>query len=133
MSDDGRARDAGYDDFLDALESGRGYYLECEEGHGWVPPRSVCPTCGSREFTEPPLPETGEVVAKTTVHVAAPQFEEDTPYVVAVVDLGPVSVTGQVQGRPPSEIDAGLVVTPTILESDTDGDRLLGFQPLASA
>lgn len=132
MSDEGRARDAGYDDFLDALDSGAGYYLECEEGHGWVPPRTVCPTCGSREFTEPTLPETGEVIATTTIHVAAPQFEEDTPYVVAVVDLGPVTVTGQVQGGPTAEIDTGLVVSPTVLENETQGDRLLGFQPLES-
>lgn len=132
MSDDGRARDAGYDDFLDALEAGEAYYLECDRGHGWVPPRTVCPTCGSREFAEPTLPESGEVIATTTIHVAAPQFEADTPYVVAVVDLGPVTVTGQVSGGPDAEIDAGLVVTPTVLENETQGDRLLGFQPLDS-
>ena len=43
------ARDGAYDDFLDAIEAGEGYYLECENGHGWLPPRRVCPECGSRE------------------------------------------------------------------------------------
>src|SRR6056297_1929720 len=31
--------DEGYDDWLDAIEDGDGYYLECENGHGSLPPR----------------------------------------------------------------------------------------------
>ncbi|MFB6112241.1 MAG: Zn-ribbon domain-containing OB-fold protein [Halobacteriaceae archaeon] len=130
MSDESRARDAGYDDFLDALEEDEGYFLRCENGHGWLPPRQVCPRCGSQGLTETSLPPTGEVVARTTVHVAAPQFVDDTPYVVAIVDTGAVRLTGQVRGVPPEDVDRGLTVTPTIVTSETSGDRLLGFEPV---
>lgn len=132
MSDE-TARDAGYDDFLDAIEEGDGYGLVCSNGHGWVPPRRVCPTCGSRKFSESDLPDTGEVIARTTIHVAAPQFEEDTPYVLAIVDLGPLSVTGQVRREGSGEVHRGLEVSPTLLESATDGSRFLGFEPVETA
>ena len=39
MSDDERVRDAGYDDFLDAVEDGEPYYLAGSDGNGWLPPR----------------------------------------------------------------------------------------------
>ena len=83
MTDD--ARDGAYDDFLDAIEAGEGCYLECANGHGWLPLRRVCPECGSRELAETPLPEAGEVRTYTTVAVATPQFSEDAPYVTATV------------------------------------------------
>lgn len=129
MTVDERARDAGYDDLLDALEDGEGYYLECASGHGWLPPRATCPTCGSRDLGRCPLPATGEVVAHTTVHVAAPAFAEDTPYVVALVDVGPVTLTGQVRGLDPEAVTAGTTVAPTVVESETADERLLGFEP----
>lgn len=132
MSDE-RARDGGYDDFLDALAAGEGYGLVCSNGHGWVPPRRICPTCGSREFTESDLPDSGEVIARTTIHVPAPQFEDDTPYVLAIVDLGQFSVTGQVATAGSGDVHRGLEVRPTILESATDGSRFLGFEPIESA
>jgi uncharacterized OB-fold protein len=77
MSD--KARDGQYDDLLDAIADGEGYYVECANGHGWLPPRRVCPECGSRELAETPLPGSGEVATYTTVSVATPQFSADTP------------------------------------------------------
>jgi uncharacterized OB-fold protein len=132
MSDE-TARDGGYDDFLDALDAGDGYGLVCANGHGWVPPRRVCPRCGSREFSKTDLPDTGRVIARTTIHVAAPQFGDDTPYVLAIVDLGPLSVTGQIDTDGSADIPRGLEVSPTVMESVTDGGRFLGFEPVETA
>lgn len=127
MTDD--IRDEGYDEFLDALEDGSGYYLECEEGHGSLPPRRACPHCGSRELTEEPLPATGEVVANTTIHVPTPRFVDDAPYVTAVVDFGVVQLTGQVVDVDPEAVDDGLQVSPDVGRTATDGDRLIVFEP----
>lgn len=127
---DETARDGGYDDFLDAVAADEGFCLVCSNGHGWVPPRRVCPSCGSRELSKTDLPDTGEVIARTTIHVGAPQFEDDTPYDLAIVDLGPLSVTGQVQTDASTSVHRGLEVKPTILESTTDGSRFLGFEPV---
>lgn len=124
------ARNAGYDDFLDAIATGDGYYLECANGHGWLPPRQVCPTCSTREFTRESLPDKGVIKAASTVYVAAPQFSDDTPYTVVLATFGPVTLTGQLSGVSPEDIEAGLTVEPTVVESQTTGDRLLGFTPV---
>ena len=131
MSDSGsaeRVRDEGYDDFLDAVAAGEGFYLECPEGHGWLPPRRVCPECGATDLEEVPLPETGAVETFTTVHVAAPEFVDDVPYVTAVVDFGPVRLTGQIRGLDPEEIEVGTELSPDVGETNTAGERVLVFR-----
>jgi|AntRauTorcE11898_2_1112593.scaffolds.fasta_scaffold64239_2 uncharacterized OB-fold protein len=125
MSED--VRDAGYDDFLDALAAGEGYYLECSEGHGSLPPRLACPQCGDRDLVETPLPETGTVDSCSTLHVATPSFVDDAPYVVAVVDFGVVRLTGQVRADP-SDVEIGTDVAPGVGETATAGERLVTFE-----
>jgi len=121
-------RNDGHDDLLDALEEGEEYYLACPDGHGWLPPRRVCPECGSRELTETPLPNSGEVVAATTVSVPGPRFADDAPYVTAVVDFGSVRLTGLVRGSD-GEPSRGTVVGVGVEESATTGDRVVTFRP----
>ncbi|HET7324210.1 MAG TPA: OB-fold domain-containing protein [Halococcus sp.] len=117
----------GFDDFLDAVSAGEAYYLECAEGHGWLPPRRICPECGSRDLTEQPLPESGTIKTHTTVRVPAPSFEEDAPYTTAIADFGPLRVTAQIDD--PDEVETGLTVGLDIGESMTTGERVLVFQP----
>lgn len=126
MSD---VRDAGYDDLLDAIAADEGYYLACENGHGSLPPRRVCPECGSRDLAEEPLPAMGEVDTYTLVTVATPDFREDAPYVTAVVDFGPVRLTGHLRGVAPDDVEAGDVVGVGVEETETTGDRLVVFRP----
>lgn len=121
-------RNAGFDDFVDAVASGDGYYLECAEGHGWLPPRRVCPECGSRELTEEPLPEAGTVETHTTVRIAAPSFADDAPYATAIVDFGSVRVTAKFDGDPET-IETGLTVELDVGESATTGERILTVRP----
>jgi uncharacterized OB-fold protein len=128
MSDE-PARDAGYDDFLDAVADGSPYYLECAAGHGSLPPRNVCPDCGDAPLEDAALPSVGTIEAHTVVHVATPRFQEDTPYVTAVVDMGPVSVTGQVRGVDPQDVENGHEVTIDVGRSETDDDRVVIFEP----
>ena len=126
MSDESeRVRDEGFDDLLDALESGEGFYLECSDGHGSLPPRRVCPHCGATDLEETPLPETGEIETFTTVHVAAPEFADDVPYVTAVADFGGVRLTGQVRGIDSDDLEVGTGVTAEVGESETAGERVL--------
>ncbi|ESS04735.1 MAG: putative nucleic-acid-binding protein containing a Zn-ribbon [uncultured archaeon A07HR67] len=92
------ARDAGYDEWVDALADGRGYALVCPEGHGSLPPRRTCPECGATTFSEEPLPERGTVETVTVVHVPPPQFADDAPYATAIAAFGPVRLTGVLRG-----------------------------------
>lgn len=122
--------DAGFDEWLDAIDKGEGYYLESPSGETSLPPRRICPHSGSSQLAERPLPDTGEIEAVTVVHVAAPQFADDTPYATAVVDFGPVRLTGVVRGVGLEEIETGLAVEPTVEERETTDDPLLVFRPV---
>jgi hypothetical protein len=123
-----RAPDAGYDEFLDAVEAGEGYYVACENGHGSLPPRRSCPRCGSPDLSEEPLPDAGTVETFTTTHVAAPSFSARAPYTTAIVDFGPVRLTGVVRADP-EDVEVGLPVAPSVGHNATTGNRLLTFQP----
>lgn len=118
-----------YDDWLDQIEAGEGYYVECAEGHGWLPPRRVCPDCGSRELGDEPLPESGEIATHTTITVATPQFEDDAPYVTAIAEFGPVSITGLVRGVDPEDVSMGDAVGIEVGERETTGERAVVFRP----
>ncbi|UVE49026.1 Zn-ribbon domain-containing OB-fold protein [Haloferax larsenii] len=121
--------DTGYDEWLAAIAEGDGYYLACPDGHGSLPPRRSCPNCGSSELTEEPLSETGEIVTYSEVHVPAPTFADEAPYVTAIVSFGPVRLTGVLRDADPSAVDVGMEVTADVGENATSGDRLLVFRP----
>jgi len=120
---------ATYDEWLDAIEAGEGFYLESPEGHGSLPPRRVCPHSGSTELTQQPLPETGTIEAFSEVHVGAEGFSEDTPYINAIVDFGPVSLTGVLRGVEAADVSVGDEVRLTVETRETTDDRLLVFRP----
>jgi len=124
-----RARDGAFDDLLDAVADGEGYYLVCENGHGYLPPRRVCPDCGERDLRQEPLPETGEIATYTVISVAAPGFSEDTPYVTAVADFGPVRVTGIFLDTDPEDVEIGMAVGLDVDRRETTDKRALAFEP----
>lgn len=127
MSED--VADAGYDDLIDALAEGEGYYLACPDGHGSLPPRTVCPTCGAPDLEREPLPQAGEVETWTLTTVPTPEFDADAPYVTAIADFGPVRMTGVVRGVDPDSIEIGLAVEAGVEDRETTGDPLLVFRP----
>lgn len=126
--DEPGVRDGEFDDFLDALEDDEGYYLECTDGHGLLPPRRVCPHCGSRDLTRQPLPETGEIVTYTSVAVPTPAFDDDAPYVTAIVGFGPVKLTGIVTGVDPDAVEVGQSVAVDVDPNATSGERTITFR-----
>ena len=125
----GDARDAGFDEFVEAIDDGEGYYLACPDGHGSLPPRRICPECGAHDLTERPLPDGGTIDTYTVVHVGTPAFEADTPYVTAVASFGPVRLTGIVRGIDADEVSVGIPVGVTVEERATTGDPVLVFRP----
>lgn len=121
--------DGAYDEWLAALGTGEGFYLACENGHGSLPPRRVCPHCGSEDLTDEPLPETGTVDSFTVMHVAAPKFVDDVPYVTAVVDFGPVRLTGVLTDVTPDDVAVGDSVVADVSITETAGDDVVVFRP----
>ena len=153
MSDEGTAdgaaptANAGYDEWVDALADGAGYALVCPEGHGSLPPRRVCPECGSSSLAEEPLPDRGEIETFTVVHVPSPRFADDAPYTTAVARFGSVRLTGILRGVDPENVDdgdadaddadvddadavaVGTTVEVGVGERETDGGRIVTFRP----
>ncbi|AXR78940.1 Zn-ribbon domain-containing OB-fold protein [Natrarchaeobaculum sulfurireducens] len=123
-------RDAGFDDWLDAVEEGQAYYLECPNDHGSLPPRRVCPDCGSTDLEEVPLPESGEIETFTVTYVPTPAFEDDAPYATAIANFGPVRITGQVIGVDVDAVESGLEIELEVTVSETTDERVLGFSPV---
>lgn len=121
--------DDGYDQWVEAVRDGDGYYLACENGHGSLPPRRVCPHCGSLELAEEPLPDRGEVETFTVTHVATPNFDEDTPYAVAIARFGDVRVTGQVRDVPVEDVAVGEAVEIDASTTATTGEDVVVFRP----
>ncbi|MFC6787595.1 Zn-ribbon domain-containing OB-fold protein [Halobaculum halobium] len=126
-SDPAAPADTGYDEWADSLAEG-GYFIECANGHGSLPPRRVCPECGSTDLAEEALPETGEVETFSEIHVAPSGFGEDPPYVTAVVNFGTVRVTGIVRGLSADEVAIGTAVRPDVERNDATGNRLVVFR-----
>jgi len=77
--------------------------VECASCHTlMLPPRLVCTNCGSKKTAWKPLNGRGTLRSFTVIHIAAPSFAKDAPYVVAVVRLaeGP-SITARLVGVDP--------------------------------
>ena len=122
-------RNGGYDEFLDTLEAGEPQYLSCPNGHGLLPPRRVCPHCGSQELEREPLPETGQISTYTIVDVPAPQFSDDAPYVTAVASFDAVRITGVLRGIDSEGVETGQEVTVHAEPNETSGERTITFRP----
>jgi len=124
-----------YDEWLDAIDAGEGFYLESPAGVGSLPPRRVCPETGSTALTREPLPEPGTIDTYSVVHVAPPGFADDAPYVSAIASFGPVRLTGVVRGVDPDAVGTGIeligaAVRVTVETRATTDDRLVVFSPV---
>ncbi|WP_247004705.1 Zn-ribbon domain-containing OB-fold protein [Halosolutus gelatinilyticus] len=122
--------------FYDNLREGRlttTRCLDCEEIH--FPPRIVCPECTGDDLEYVDLPHEGELYAFSAVRGGLPigLREHDVPYVVAVVDLGPVRLSARVDGATHDDLEIGDPVTLKIVEIDgpTDEERVFyRFEPV---
>lgn len=120
-------RDAGYDEWIAAIDRGEGYALECANGHGSLPPRRRCPECGDSELEKRPLPDSGTLDTFSTIHVATPEFAADAPYSVAIGDFGIVRLTAQL--RSVEEPEIGMRVAVGVETRETEDEPLLVFRP----
>jgi uncharacterized OB-fold protein len=75
------------------------------------PPRKVCRDCGGESFTTTNLPSRGKVVTHTTIWIPPAPFEDQKPYVVAIVELeNGVRLTCMVAEAPPDKVGIGTEV-----------------------
>ncbi len=86
------------------------------------PPRSKCPKCGSAESETVKLSDQGVVRTFTVIHVAPPQFGDQTPYAVGIVELdGGAKITAQIVDCPLDDIEIGQKVRIEFRRIQEDG------------
>lgn len=91
----------------------------------FFPPRSVCPECRSVGKLESfSLDGTGNIVSYTEVRAPPEGFEDETPYIIAIVELdeGP-KITGQITGYKPEETKIGRRVKVIFRRVGEEGSR----------
>jgi uncharacterized OB-fold protein len=67
-------------------------------GHVTAAPKAACARCGARDTSVIELPTEGTVYAETTVFVGPAAFTDETPYGVALVDVGDARLTAHIDG-----------------------------------
>jgi uncharacterized OB-fold protein len=99
-------------------------------GGFWFPPSASCPHCLSTDFAFTPVSGRGKVYSFVTFHrVYHPAFEQEVPYVVALVELeeGPRLLTNIV-GVPPDKVACEMKVKVTF-DDVGDGVSVPKFTP----
>jgi uncharacterized OB-fold protein len=127
MSDEKSVR--SHDSWTGAIASGDSFYLACPNGHGWLPPRRVCKTCGSTALDREPLPDTGTVETYTEIHVPPPRFDHENTVAVAIATFGPVRVTGRLRDVEYDDVERGTVVKVDVEQSTSEDERVVVFRP----
>ena len=62
-----------------------------------IPPKYLCPECGSNNFTDVALSGEGNILTYTTIRVPPLGFEEQVPYDIAVIQLDEgINLTAQI-------------------------------------
>ncbi len=125
---------AWFTDFTDALTAGEQEYLRCRECEtATLPPRQLCPECGSTALTREPLSDRGEVVSYTEISVTIPKFHGETPYTVVLArfDAG-VTLTGQLREATADDVAIGDEVD-IGSEAHEEGTPVITFQPAETA
>lgn len=92
-------------------------------GRHFFPPRTFCPDCRrSGKIVDHKFAGTGTVVTYTVIRTASEQFEQMTPYVLAIVQLdeGP-RFTAQLVCTP-EEVTFGMRVRPVFRRIAADGE-----------
>ncbi len=96
----------------------------CETcGRYFFPPRTFCPDCRREgKIVEHKFNGTGTVVTYTVIRTASEQFDQMTPYVLAIVrlDEGP-RFTAQIV-CPPEQAKIGMRVKSVFRRIGTDGE-----------
>ena len=92
----------------------------------YFPPREVCRRCRRASLgrmERVPMPRAGKVVSYTVVHQGQKGFEEQVPYVLAIVEFeGGITVMGQVVDCDACEVAIGMEVKPVFRRIREEGE-----------
>ena len=91
--------------------------VSCEEMY--LPPRPICPKCGSLDMVEKSYNGKGIVKTASIIYVALSSFTEICPYVIGIVELDEgVSISGILLDENNEEIKIGSKVQAVYLREN---------------
>jgi len=99
----------------------------------YFPPRVFCPDCRRKgKLVAKEMPRTGKIVSFTEVFVGPVGFENETPYFLALLDLGNgVTLLSQIVDSPREKIRIGAPVKKMfrkIQDNDSEGAISYGYK-----
>lgn len=121
--------------FWDGTQVGELRLQHCTDcGHHFLYPRLSCPSCGSRKTDWVRATGRGRLYSFVISHMAAPGWQGETPYVIAVVQLeeGPRMLSNLV--GVPADPAALVLDMPLEVTFQARGDKMLPlFKPAGAA
>ena len=103
-----------------------------------IPPFKICPKCRSTDIQKETAPPTGTVLTYTVVWTPPEEFQDQAPYVLAIVELdNGVRLTGQMADCEYEQVRSGMKIEVIFRRINTDGDQGLikygyKFRPIDS-
>jgi uncharacterized OB-fold protein len=117
------AAHTGIHPFYDHLRDGRLTTTVCDDcASVHFPPRIVCPACTSDALSYTSLPHRGELHSFTEVRGPTPIGMDDAPFVVGVVDLGPVRLSARIDDADYGALAIGDTVRLKVVTIEGPGD-----------
>lgn len=115
--------------FFTALAEGDLLAARCRDCETCLlPPRPACYACGSRDLATERQPETGTVYSYTELVRPAPEFADEAPFTVAVVELDSgARLTSRVES-PYEETEIGMAVRLVVRDPETLPDSGLDHE-----
>jgi uncharacterized OB-fold protein len=87
-----------------------GKCMRCGKIH--LPPRPLCDSCFSQEFTWVEVSGKGRLVTYTVIHIAPPQFQALAPYAVGILQLeNGLRIPGLISGVAQEQLRVGMELT----------------------
>ncbi|HIH19935.1 TPA: Zn-ribbon domain-containing OB-fold protein [Candidatus Micrarchaeota archaeon] len=91
----------------------------------FFPQRVICPNCRRKGHLVPKkMPDEGKIYSFTEVHAAAKGFENETPYMLAIIELtNGVRILSHIVDSPGEKINFGIPVKAVFRKIFSDGDE----------
>ncbi|MGQ9722346.1 MAG: Zn-ribbon domain-containing OB-fold protein [Candidatus Jordarchaeum sp.] len=102
----------------------------------FISPRTVCPSCGSRELSSQIFPQRGKVISYTNIWKPPYDFETYAPYPVALIELlNGIKIISQLTDCDTDEIFIGMPVEAVLRKLKEEGEDgvvyyAIKFRPL---
>ncbi|MHA1951839.1 MAG: Zn-ribbon domain-containing OB-fold protein [Candidatus Thorarchaeota archaeon] len=121
------------EEYLKNIQEGKFRAYSCSDcGMIIAPPSGACYGCGGTKMNWADVSGKGKLVSFTVIHIPPPEFKEEAPYIVAIVELEEgTRITSRLLGVDPHKPEDIKIDTPLTLEYERghSGKLYLAFRP----